>query len=148
MKKGQLSLDLMLTIIVALLLVQVFITFTEQLTDTERSNGIRAQEENIGNDLLELINQTKMFDEYGKSDFNITYKAPYLYDPDKRGGQDCNITITKTSSPDINISYVANNLEMITVIKDLNFNFVNTTKLYYKCGQTIILTREELGEKT
>lgn len=146
-KKGQISLDLMLTVIAAILLGSVFMTFTDELTLSERTTGIRAQEENIANDLIELINQTKMFDETD-SNYIINYKIPFIFDSDKRGGQDCNITINRTKPSFIKISHYSTDLNEIAVQKDINFNFAETTILKYVCGRTINLNKEILGETT
>ncbi len=148
MKKGQISLDLMLTVIVAILLASVFGTFTAELISSERATGIKAQEQNIANDLIELINQAKMFDENGDSNFHVNYKAPFIFEPNKRGGQDCNITIKRTQPPYIQISYYTNDLNAVLVQKDINFYFENTTDANFGCGQMIILDKEILGEKT
>jgi len=148
MKKGQISLDLMFTVIVVILLAQVFTTFSNQLSETERATGIRAQEQNIGNDLLELVNQIKVFDEYGDSNFNINYRIPFIIDPQKRGKQDCNITLHRDSDPAtyIKISYKTTNLNEVSVIKDINFNFRIKDDLNYLCGQVIDANKDTWGE--
>jgi len=146
MKKGQISLDLMLTVIVAILLAQVFTTFTEELVNSERSTGIKAQEENMANTLLELINQSKMLDENRDSNFNVKYIIPFIFDPYARGGQDCNITIKRTNPPSIRISYLTNDLNEVFVEKDLNFNFRYSSDLNYNCGQAIDANRDHWGE--
>ncbi len=147
MKKGQISLDLMLTVIAAILLGNVFMTFTGELTLSERTTGIRAQQENIANDLLELINQAKVFDETD-SNYSINYKVPFIFDSDKRGGQDCNITLNRSTTPFIRISHYSTDLNEVAVQKDINFNFTATTSLNYFCGMTIDLNKEILGETT
>jgi len=146
-QKGQISLDLMLTIIAAILLGSVFTTYTSQLIESERTTGIKAQEENIANDLLELINQSKMFDEAGETQFTIRYKIPYLLDPDKRGGQDCSLMLKRDTKPYILVTYRTVDLDQVAVKKDLNFNFLNASDVNYVCGQTIDLTRTIIGEK-
>jgi hypothetical protein len=147
MKKGQISIDLMLTVIVAILLSQVFSTFTSELIKSERTTAIKAQEENIANDLVELIHQAKMLDELGDSNFAIYYKPSMILDPEKRGGQDCNIFVLRTT-PEIEISYEANDLNTISVERELNAQYKNwVTPLEYNCKQGILLTQEEIGEK-
>ncbi|MFH1895568.1 MAG: hypothetical protein ABIJ74_03265 [archaeon] len=147
MKKAQISLDLMLTVIVAILLAQVFGTFTQELISSERSTGVKAQEENIGNTLIELINQSKMLDENRDSNFSVRFKIPYIFDPEKRGGQDCNITIKRTNPTKIIISYASGGMNTVTIEKDLNFNFRNTTDLNYLCGRTVDANRDSWGER-
>ncbi len=146
-QKGQISLDLMLTIIAAILLSSVFAAYSDELIKSERTTGIRAQEENIANDLLELINQSKMFDEDGETNFSVKYKIPYLLDPDKRGGQDCNLMLERGENPYILITYeTIDDLNQVSVKKDINFNFVNPSNVKYICGETIDLTEIILGE--
>ena len=149
MEKGQISLDLMFTVIVVILLAQVFTTFTQELSQSERITGIRAQEQNIANDLTELINQIKIFDENGDSNFSINYRIPFIIDPQKRGKQDCNITIHRDSSPTtyIKISYETTDLNEVAVKKEINFNFLNKADLNYLCGQVIDANRDAWGEK-
>lgn len=148
MKKGQISLDLMFTVIVVILLAQVFATFTQELSQSERTTGIRAQEQNISNDLLELINQIKIFDENGDSNFSVNYRIPFIIDPQKRGKQDCNITLHRSNSPNtyIKISYKTTDLNEVTVKKDINFNFLFKSDLNYICGQAINANRNDWGE--
>ncbi|PIN99058.1 MAG: hypothetical protein COT90_01440 [Candidatus Diapherotrites archaeon CG10_big_fil_rev_8_21_14_0_10_31_34] len=148
MKKGQISLDLMFTVIVVILLAQVFATFTQELSQSERTTGIRAQEQNILNDLTELINQTKIFDENRDSNFNINYRIPFIIDPQKRGKQDCNITLHRSNSPNtyMKISYKSIGLNEVAVKKDINFNFLFKTDLNYICGQMIDANRDNWGE--
>lgn len=148
MKKAQISLDLMFTVIVVILLAQVFASFTQELSQSERKTGIRAQEQNIGKDLIELMNQTKILDENGDSNFNINYRIPFIIDPQKRGKQDCNVIIHRDKPTYIKISYEATDLNKVEVKKDLNFNFKNTEDLNYLCGQVIDANKDTWGETT
>ena len=145
-KKGQISLDLMLTVIVVLLLGTAFLTFRDEFIASERTTGIRAQETNIANDLLALINQAKMLDENQDSNFFVNYKVPFLFEPNKRGGQDCNIMIKRTNPTFIEISYYTEDLNAVIVIRDINFNFIKTADLNFVCGQTMVFDKENLGE--
>ncbi len=150
MQKGQISLDLMFTVIVVILLAQVFTSFSQELMQSERTTGIRAQEQNIANDLIELMNQTKMFDENQDSNFNVNYRIPFIIDPQKRGKQDCNVIIHRNLNPKtyIKISYQTNDLNEVTVQKDINFNFLDTSELNYLCGEVIQADKQTWGEKT
>jgi len=61
MKKGQISIDLTLTIIVAVLIIMAFSGVTTQIRDNQKEINLKNQLENEAIEISNLINTTQLF---------------------------------------------------------------------------------------
>ena len=77
MRKGQISFDFMLALIIITVFTQTLIGLSSQFKETQDIITIRAQEKQIAIDLARIINYNKTLDPAATTSMN--YKIPYIY---------------------------------------------------------------------
>jgi|GEM_PF-2410394 len=100
MKKGQISIDLTLTIIVAVLIIMAFSGVTTQIRDNQKEINLKNQLENESIEIANLINKTQIFN---NANFRIEKEIKWLNFGEKKGPatitiDENKITISETIS--------------------------------------------------
>lgn len=151
--KGQLSFDVFLAAIFAMLLVQQLNVISGQMNDTSQRISIASQEKTIANNLAAIISSTAALSDDATS-FTVAYTVPKIFDANQLSARNCEITIeipntTNSNRPDyqhgtITITYNETNPPTIAVVR-----FVNSAELdmpsqlpnALKCGDTITIEK-------
>jgi len=106
-KRGQISLDLMLTLLAVLMFVQLFQAFSGEFTVSQRTMSIRNQETEIATNIRALVANTSGFND---GNITVSFKVPFIFDPEKSGGQDCKIEFIGQTPPVVRVSYTMSDL--------------------------------------
>lgn len=143
--KGQISFDLALALIVALIFLQSLIGFSENFQTNQEKVNIRLQEKQIIEDIWQALMYAKILD---SGDFNLTHRIPKIFVSKSPGpgispAIDCDISVTST---DINITVTQTEYAPIGTSK-LTETIQNTSGISFgntACGTTIFINKENI----
>ncbi len=144
-KRGQISLDFMLAVLVVLLFSGLFLAFSEQYTKSDRTMSIKDQEKLIAADLGRVLSGIQTIEKMDS--FEVRYKIPFIYDSAMRGGQECDITFSKvvgTIEPEdeyhISISY--DSIDLGTINSTIMVAYIPNALLSVtpKCGEELVVS--------
>lgn len=110
--KGQLSFDMMIAIIVLLVTMQLFITLTGDIKESQEVMGIRAQQKSIALG-IERVLQSGMIFSTGASEvipFEIKYVVPKIM---AQNGSELGCSITIETKPTTGVKNLVNYTEII-----------------------------------
>ena len=99
MRKGQISFDLILTMIVAVIFVGSIALVVGVIGDNAKIDSIRSQERQIGNEIASVLNSATVLK---GEDFKVTYAVPEIRTADPNDPSDCTI---KIATDEIQITY-------------------------------------------
>jgi len=129
-KKGQISLDLILAIIITFIFASTMQTIIAGMNESQQEISVINQQKEIGNKILNVLNSEKTFSD--SENFNVKYLVPNIIVlGDKESG--CNIAITSSV---ISISSTFNEKNIGTVITH-NANLSKLVNPNIKCGEYI-----------
>ena len=97
MNRGQISFDLILIMIVAVIFVGSIALVVGVIADNAKIDSIRSQERQIGNEIAEVLNSSTILigdPANPESDFKITYKIPEIRTANPADPKNCEIQIT------------------------------------------------------
>jgi hypothetical protein len=156
MRKGQLSLDLMLAVLMFLLFIQVFQSISSNFIESTQEIAVLRQEKSIALSLYEKINYFRALNfrvNFNDSDklaqHETVFKIPFILVPGKKGKQDCSIEFGPTDNcPENNICVK----HLLNGVKEIKLNFkVNENVIpeslqgsEKNCGEKLFLS--ELNE--
>ncbi len=132
MNKGQISFDLILTIMVVLLFVAEVQLVTSQLQETQKNATVRNQEKAMALNIYSIMSTAKALDEDGAKVY-LEYKTDALIAPETSGVvQQCEIDLETGV-----ITYTRDGETIVSEILDFdagNLTIINTT---INCGEKI-----------
>ncbi len=135
--KAQISLDLMLTIAVALVAVGSAAALGQNILEMQSDASVKAQLESIGTGLAEIISVSAVLGD--ADDAKAEYEIPALHVPGEKNPQTCSISLAGTN---LTLSYELADLETgasrtITVSKKVIDPGMNITM--GNCGETMVI---------
>ena len=104
MQKGQLSLDLIFAILVAILFLQVLVGIGESVQESNSVTAVLAQEKRIANEIETFLIEGKVLD-VPDATFSASYFIPGIKTPYIAGEQDCTITYSSVGSETIDLNF-------------------------------------------
>ena len=147
--KGQISLDFILTVSIALLVVSGLIVFGNDVAEMQTKIGIRQQLESVGTGLASVASYSAVLNDADSGDATITYSIPKILVLGEKERQPCKIEI---NGEYLELSYDFVNLET-GIIEPITVNvpFVNPYGMTLNpaldsanqgtCGNPITITR-------
>lgn len=133
MRKGQVSFDFILAIIVALIFVAGIQVLSVEIQEMQRASAIRNQEKAIALQLYGIISTANALSD--ADTLTVEYKTPKLLVPGESPLKSCEITLN--ANPKIVYDPTGKNIEVpIAEFKDDHINIANSMK----CGETLVIT--------
>ena len=136
MIKGQISFDLILVMIVAVVFVGSIALVVGVIGDNAKIDSIRSQERQIGNEIAEVLNSATVLK--GGDSFSVSYDIPEIRTADPADSSNCNISI---GTNDITITYTDS--ELVVTQTSVPFAIESGVISYpqtLQCGQTMGVT--------
>lgn len=130
MRKGQISFDLMLAMVVAIIFVGSIALVAGVIGDNARLDSIRSQEQQIGNELASVLNSATVLT--GGDSFSVTYDVPKIRTAN--GIVPCIITL---NSNDITI--VVTDSEIGDITSKIPFVRPSLSPDSLVCGQQMVI---------
>ena len=147
MIKGQVSLDLMLAMVIAIVFVGSIASVASVMADNAKIDSIRSQERQIGNELAAVLNSATVLT--GGDSFSVNYDVPKIRtaDPADNGlPVNCEIQILPS---EIEISYTdSKGVATITSVPfaiddsqiDIAYTFQGTQVFLLQCDGGIVIS--------
>jgi len=131
MEKGQISFDLILIAIVAIVFVGSIALVAGVMGDNAKIDSIRSQERQIGNEIASVLNSATVLT--GGNSFSVTYDVPKIRTAE--GILPCSITINADS-----ILISVNVPDVGDVSSTIPFAKPAISPDSLQCGQTMVIT--------
>jgi len=131
--RGQFSLDFILTIVVALVVLGSIAAVGSTIIETQKSSTIRQQLDSIGNTLAAILTTSAVLDDADSA--SVSYTIPKIAVPGEERLQPCNIAI---NADEITLSYEAT--PSVDVIKKFVDPTGMTVPANAKCGEQIVIS--------
>ncbi len=136
--RGQVSLDFILTIVVALVVLGSIAAVGSTIIETQKSSTIRQQLDSIGNTLAAIISTSSALSD-GAAGTSISYTIPKIAVPGEEKLQPCDVSIDRGNGI-ITLGYAAE--PVVSVLK----KFVNPAGITNvpgtaKCGELITISK-------
>jgi len=147
--KGQVSLDFLLAVSIALIVATGLVTLGSDIADMQAKAGIRRQLENAGTGLANVISYSAILNDAEAGDATVTYSIPKIAVLGEAGKQECRIVIEEEN---LRLSYELIDLEAgttETIMVEVPFVAPERMTLSPaltagnegKCGGTVTITR-------
>ncbi len=142
--RGQISLDFILAITIALVAAGAILAVSGQIAQTQAQSSARQQLDGIGNGLAAIISYSAILNDAGSGDASVEYSIPALLVAGKANPEKCIIsidTITGTEPCTISINTITGTIDLSYDLIDLEADTttpVNVTKNFVNPAGMII----------
>ena len=135
--RGQVSLDFILTIVVALVVLGSIAAVGSTLIETQKSSTIRQQLDSIGNTLAAVISTSAVLDDADSA--SVSYTIPKIAVPGEEKLQTCDISIDILSGAGtITLAYVSPDVSVEKKFVDPGMTIPQNAR----CGSEITISSE------
>jgi uncharacterized protein (UPF0333 family) len=153
--KGQLSIDLMMTVLAVLVFVQMFNPIVQQFNESSKEMTVFNQEKAIAFQVMNALEAvTALYDPYTGTTGSISFSVPLIYEPGKHSGQKCSVMILPLGSMECNTNdnaciKVSYEMKTGTGLKDVNYTvdfnsippeWITPSGKTFECGDWVEFT--------
>lgn len=142
--RGQISLDIILTIAIGFIAVSSIVMISNEITAMQTQSSVRQQLNDIGNGLTQVISSSAILDDADSA--SVSFAIPKILALGETKPQPCDIQIDKANDK-ITLSYEVIDLntgDIETVSVEKGFVepiLMNPLPDGIKCGETLTITR-------
>lgn len=133
-KKAQLSLDLMITIIAAMVFFNLVYFYSDSFSQSSAFISVSYQEHQIASDLRQVVTLSKILN---KGDYNVSIPTPKIMDPSHPLSRDCNIDFRVGDTYYIDVNYLSEDANRVETTMDLNYLPATLYNTRFICGGQI-----------
>jgi hypothetical protein len=141
-KTGQVSIDVIFSLIFAMLLIQQIGILTNSFTSSGSAISVAAQEKTIAVSIATIIESAQALNDSAAKSISINFPVPKIIDPDSNEGKDLRPCYIAINSSDITVSYPD---ALATDKIETKISFVKPTGLQIpaniRCGETLAITK-------
>jgi len=134
-KKAQISLDLMITIIAAMVFFNLVYFYSDSFFQSSAFISVSYQEHQIASDLRQVVTLSKILN---TGDYNVSVPAPKIMDPSHPLSRDCNIDFRVVGDTYyIDVKYLSDDANRVETTMDLNYLPDSLYNTQFICGGQI-----------